>query len=642
MVAAAWVCLLAPLVGCVVIALCGRFITRRIAGWISTLSTFVAFGGAAVAFFVMWSENSNDRSHVSTAYTWLTGGSFKVSVQILVDPLSVVMMLIVSGVGGLIVWYSMGYMAGDDEERRYFAYMSLFVFAMLLLVEAGNFLLLLVGWGLVGLASYLLIGFWHERPQAIAAAKKAFIMNAVGDATFALGVVLLVWKVGAVDFTTVFARTDSLSTTIVNLVALGLLGGAIAKSAQLPLHTWLPDAMEGPTPVSALIHAATMVTAGVYLLVRASPIFEAAVHIQHLAAVLGAITLLVAGLVALVQWDIKRVIAYSTMSQIGYMFLGAGIGAYGPAIFHLMTHAFFKALLFMSAGLVIHHLGGEQDMRKMGGLKQVLPRTHFAFLVGTLALVGIPPLAGFWSKDAIIASALDLGGGLGWTLYVMALLGTLLTGAYSFRLYYAMFRGPQHEFAPEPGASEGAHVAHRPSPAETTEHGEGPWSMLVPVGVLTVLSAIGGLLVIPGVWEPFFNWIDQVAPPVVVPNTGQDYETSALAVALALVGFWLARRAFAADRRLVTNPSTWRVLSHKFYFDELYDALFYRPGVGLANALRRWVEEPIVEGSMEEVGSETIQVSEGLARVQSGLLRTYALAISVAVAVLVVVFVAVR
>ncbi len=358
------------------------------------------------------------------------------------------MMLVVSGVGGLIVWYSMGYMAGDDEERRFFAYMSLFVFSMLMLVQAGNFLLLLVGWGLVGLASYLLIGFWHKRPEAVAAAKKAFVMNAIGDATFALAIVLLIWSTGTLEFLGVFEEVDALSNTTVNLVALGLLGGAVAKSAQIPLHTWLPDAMEGPTPVSALIHAATMVTAGVYLLVRAHPIFEAAPDIQSLAAILGTVTLLVAGLVALVQWDIKRVIAYSTMSQIGYMFLGAGIGAYGFAIFHLMTHAFFKALLFLAAGVVIHHLHDEQDIRRMGGLKTALPRTHIAFLIGTVALVGLPPFAGFWSKDAIIASALARGDALGWTLFVASLVGVLLTGAYSFRLYFTVFQGAPQEAPP--------------------------------------------------------------------------------------------------------------------------------------------------------------------------------------------------
>ena len=394
MIAGAWVCLLAPLAGALAITLAGPWISRRAAGWISTLTTFVAFAGALVAFFGLWSRDAEDREQLSTAYTWLAAGDFEVGMEILVDPLSVVMMLIVSGVGGLIVWYSMGYMAGDDEERRYFAYMSLFVFSMLLLVQAGNFLLLLVGWGLVGLASYLLIGFWHARAEAVAAAKKAFVMNAIGDATFALAIVLLVWSTGTLELLGVFEEVDGLSDTTVNLVALGLLGGAVAKSAQIPLHTWLPDAMEGPTPVSALIHAATMVTAGVYLLVRAHPIFEAAPDVQSLAAILGTVTLLVAGLVALVQWDIKRVIAYSTMSQIGYMFLGAGIGAYGFAIFHLMTHAFFKALLFLAAGVVIHHLGGEQDIRRMGGLKTALPRTHVAFLIGTVALVGIAAVRG--------------------------------------------------------------------------------------------------------------------------------------------------------------------------------------------------------------------------------------------------------
>ncbi|HEX2427914.1 MAG TPA: NADH-quinone oxidoreductase subunit L [Gaiellaceae bacterium] len=627
MIAGAWLCLASPLVGAVGITVAGGRISRRTAGWISTLTTFLAFGGALVAFIGLWASDPSDREQVSSAYTWLAAGDFQVQVQILLDSLSSTMMLIVSGVGGLIVWYSMGYMAGDDEERRYFAYMSLFVFSMLLLVQSGNFLLLLAGWGLVGLASYLLIGFWHHRPEAVAAAKKAFVMNAIGDATFALGLVLLIWETGTLDFAGVFQQADTLSTTMINLVALGLLGGAIAKSAQIPLHTWLPDAMEGPTPVSALIHAATMVTAGVYLLVRASPIFEAAPDVQHLAAILGAITLLVAGVVALVQWDVKRVIAYSTMSQIGYMFLAAGIGAYGYAIFHLMTHAFFKALLFMSAGLVIHHLDGEQDMRKMGGLRSVMPRTHLAFLVGALSLAGIPIFAGFWSKDGIVAAAFASDDALGAVLYAAGLVGALLTGLYTFRLYYTVFRGEPSDFVRE-HTHEG--------------HGEGPLSMVVPVGVLTVLATVGGLVVIPGVWEPFLQWIDETAEPLVVASVAQDYGTSAIAVSLALVGLFLARRAFGAGRQLVTSPGLWRVLEHKLYFDELYDALFYRPAVALSQTLRRNVEEPVVERSLDEIGSGTIQVGGEVARTQSGLLRSYALAVALAVSVLVVVFVSVR
>jgi len=627
MIAGAWVCLLSPLAGAVAITLAGGRISRSTAAWISVLTTFVAFAGALVAFFGLWAADPADREQVSTAYTWLASGDFEVQLQILLDTLSSTLMLIVSGVGGLIVWYSMGYMKGDEQERRYFAYMSLFVFSMLMLVEAGNFLLMLVGWGLVGLASYLLIGFWHHKPEAVAAAKKAFVMNAIGDATFALALVLLIWATGTVEFGDVFDQVDSLSSTTVNLVALGLLGGALAKSAQIPLHTWLPDAMEGPTPVSALIHAATMVTAGVYLLVRASPIFEAAPDVQHLAAILGAITLLVAGVIALVQWDIKRVIAYSTMSQIGYMFLGAGVGAYGYAIFHLMTHAFFKALLFMTAGLVIHHLEGEQDIRKMGGLRSVMPRTHVAFAVGGLALMGIPIFSGFWSKDGIVSAAFSSGDALGYTLAAAGLVGALLTGLYTARLYFAVWRGAQSDLVKE-HAHEG--------------HGEGPRSMTIPVGVLTVLATIGGLVVIPGVWEPFLHWIDETAEPLVQATVAEDYALSAVAVLLALLGFFLARHAFEKGRQFVTNPGIWRVLERKLYFDEAYDALFYRPAAALSVALRRNVEEPVVERSLDEIGSGAIQVGGEVGRVQSGLLRTYAIAVAFAVSVLIIVFVAVR
>ncbi len=362
----------------------------------------------------MWPRSATRRASgrtITSAFGLIETHALSVKLNLLVDPLSLVMMLVVSGVGTLIVAYSIGYMKGEDEERRYFAYIAFFVFSMLLLVEAANFFVLLVGWGLVGLSSYLLIGFWQEKPSAIAAAKKAFIVNSVGDAAMALSLFLLLQHAGTLDFVPIFANAGLLGTNawVINLVAAGLLAGAIAKSAQIPLHTWLPDAMEGPTPVSALIHAATMVTAGVYLIVRAHPLFEQAVHVQQTAAGIGAVTLLATGAIALVQTDIKRVIAYSTMSQIGYMFLAAGIGAYSAAMFHLVTHAFFKALLFLAAGVVIHALGGEQDMRKMGGLRRKMPRTFIAMLIGAGSLAGLPLLAGFFSKDAILAIAFSGG-----------------------------------------------------------------------------------------------------------------------------------------------------------------------------------------------------------------------------------------
>src|SRR6476619_3022270 len=427
MVWGAWICLLSPLVAACLITLGGTRLSRRAAGYLATASCFVAFGGALASFIGLLGRDASQREIVSTAWTWITGGSYQSGLEVLIDPLSVFMMLIVSGVGALIVAYSLGYMDGDKEERRYIAYMALFVFSMLLLVQGGNLLLLLAGWGMVGLSSYLLIGFWHERPSAIAAAKKAFVMNAIGDATMALALFLLIQRTGSLDFEKVFSQAGSFGPWAANLIALGLLGGAVAKSAQLPLQTWLPDAMEGPTPVSALIHAATMVTAGVYLIVRTHPLFELAPKIEDLAAGLGAATLLMAGLIALVQTDIKRVIAYSTMSQIGYMFLAAGLGAYSSSMFLLMTHAFFKALLFMAAGLVIHALAGEQDIRRMGGLRALMPRTYWAFVVGAVALTGVPPFSGFVAKDSILAAALAAGW-YGQILWVAGVVGTFLTG----------------------------------------------------------------------------------------------------------------------------------------------------------------------------------------------------------------------
>jgi NADH-quinone oxidoreductase subunit L len=534
------------------------------------------------------------------------------------------MMLIVTGVGSLIVAYSVGYMDGEDEERRFFAYMSLFVFSMLLLVQGGNLLLLLAGWGMVGLSSYLLIGFYQDRPSAIAAAKKAFVMNAVGDATMALALFLLIEHTGHLDYRTVFANSPQ-GGTVANLIALGLLGGAVAKSAQIPLHTWLPDAMEGPTPVSALIHAATMVTAGVYLIARTHVLFENAYVIQDLAAGLGAATLLMAGLIALVQTDIKRVIAYSTMSQIGYMFMGVGLGAYSSGMFHLLTHAFFKALLFLAAGLAIHAIAGEQDIRKLSGIGKFMPQTKWLFLVGSLALVGIPPFSGFFSKDSILAAALDHGW-YGDVLFVAGELGALLTGLYAFRLFFIVFTGEPSEFARE-------HFhAHNGK--------EGPLSMRWTVGVLGLLAAVGGFLQFTPVWHPLSDWLAPVAAPIAEATNGQEAIASIWAVALGVTGIAVAWLIYGA--KSMSAPAPVRALEKKFYWDELYDWLWYHPADLIARGLAAFVERPLIAGSLALVGEGFGLGSRELGKAQNGLVRTYALALAGSVAILVVVFLSVR
>jgi NADH-quinone oxidoreductase subunit L len=629
LITAAWICLLSPLGAALLITLGGTRISRRAAGYLATLSVLVSFVAALVALFRLLDEPAEERSHVSTLWTWLTAGDFEVGLSILVDPLSVFMMLVVSGVGFLIVAYSIGYMDGSDEERRYFAYMALFVFSMLLLVQSGDLVILLSGWGLVGLCSYLLIGYEQERPAAIAAAKKAFIMNAVGDATMALALFLLIQRLGTLEYGGVFEGVDGIGGDwAMTLIALGLLGGAVAKSAQIPLHTWLPDAMEGPTPVSALIHAATMVVAGVFMLVRLNPVFEQAPGIQDLAAGLGAITLLVAGLIALVQTDIKRVIAYSTMSQIGYMFLGAGLTSYGNSMFHLMTHAFFKALLFLAAGIVIHALVMEQDMRKMGGLGRMLPKTYAAMLIGALALAGIPPLAGFFSKDPLLAAALDAGA-YGQLLWAVGLAGTFLTGLYTFRMIFIVFGGEPSPFVRE-------HL-HRPG------HTMPALWMAWTVGALAVLSVIGGWIQFSPFWHPLSDFLEPVAVPGIEPTSLQDAVTSVLAVGLGLAGIAIAWWIYSARRAEVPRFAfAQRVLEHKFYVDELYDTVFYRPAAWMAAAAIRFVEGPLIAGSIRGVTEGTRLLATRLTEVQTGLLRTYALALGSGAALLTLVFLVVR
>ncbi|HSC20288.1 MAG TPA: NADH-quinone oxidoreductase subunit L [Solirubrobacterales bacterium] len=628
MVAAAWVCLFLPLGATLLIALRGNGMSRRAAGWLSTLSVAGSFAAAVVAFALMLGEQPEQRtSHTSTAWEWLTAGNLRFGLTILVDPLSVMMMLIVAGVGALIVGYSIGYMDAEDEERRFFAYMALFVFSMLLLVEGGNLLMLLAGWGLVGLSSYLLIGFYHQRPSAVAAAKKAFIMNAFGDATMALALFLLIQQTGTLDYQAVFSKVDGLSTTVVVLVALGLLGGAVAKSAQLPLQTWLPDAMEGPTPVSALIHAATMVTAGVYLIVRTAPIFEQAPTVQDIAAGLGTATLVLAGLIALVQTDVKRVIAYSTMSQIGYMFLGAGIGAYSAAMFHLMTHAFFKALLFLGAGIVIHALGGEQDIRRMGGLGRTMRLTALAMLVGGLSLSAIPPFSGFWSKDSILDSALA-DGTYGYVLYVCGVVGAFLTGLYTFRMLIAVF-----------GGGQSAHLREHP-PHES--HGVVRWTMGLTVGTLAVLSVVGGFLQVAygSHLTAITDWLDPVAPPLVEASTTQEIVGSVISVSMGTLGILTAWLVYS--RHAIRVPRPWALLEQKFYFDRLYDAVFYRPAVATTRLLYALVEGPLVAGSIAGIAAGVRDLGGWARELQTGLVRTYVLAIAASLAVLTLVFIAVR
>ena len=624
-----WLVLLTPLLGLGFNIAIGSSVSNRLVTRVASLSILAGFVFAVLALIDLLTRDDSQRSIVSTGWRWLSGGTFVVDVSILVDPLSVVMMLVVTGVGYLIHAYSVGYMHGDGEEKRFFAYLNLFVFSMLLLVLAGNFVILLAGWGLVGLSSYLLIGFWWQRPTAVAAAKKAFIMNAIGDVGLTLGIFVIWNHFHTVNYDLVFVQAPGqigMGSSTANWIALLLLVGAVAKSAQLPLHTWLPDAMEGPTPVSALIHAATMVTAGVYLIARMWPLFTLAPDISDLVALIGVATLTLAGLIALVQTDIKRVIAYSTMSQIGYMFCGVGIGAYSAGIFHLVTHAFFKALLFLGAGVVIHALRDEQDMRKMGGMGRFLPYTTVVMWIGALALVGVPPFSGFFSKDLILSDALARGDWVGYTVWGLGLLGAFVTALYTFRLMFLVFHGEPSEFARKQGE---AHAGH----------GEGPGAMLWTIGVLAVGAATAGLLNIPGAAHTISNFLEPPLPLGPEPTGGQELGTSVLAVSLALIGFAAAHalwgRKSATTRRIALSTAPLeRVLQNKFGFDILYDRAFSRPAAALARGGQRYWEDGAVTGSMNVVAATGSWASRMLSNAQSGLVRVYALAIAVGIVIL--------
>ncbi|HEY2955888.1 MAG TPA: NADH-quinone oxidoreductase subunit L [Candidatus Eisenbacteria bacterium] len=624
-----WIIPALPLGAVALNLLAGDRLRKAGTAWLGCGSVALAFAAAVRAVLELASRPAAERTIVEHAYTWMQVGDFRVDVSFLLDPLSAVMVLVVTGVGFLIHVYSVGYMAHDPSFRRFFLYLNLFMWAMLTLVLADNFLLLFVGWEGVGLCSYLLIGFWYERPAAAEAGKKAFIMNRIGDFGFILGMLLILAWCGTLEFKQVFALAPlvfAVGSAGVTAATLLLFLGATGKSAQIPLYTWLPDAMEGPTPVSALIHAATMVTAGVYMVARCHVLFQLAPLSLETVAVVGAATALFAATIGLVQNDIKRVLAYSTVSQLGYMFFACGVGGFGAGVFHLMTHAFFKALLFLGAGSVIHALSGEQDLRYMGGLASRLPWTHRTMLAGTVAIAGLPPFAGFFSKDEILADAFASGH---YGVWAVGLVGAALTGFYMFRLYLLAFRG-------EPRLTpEAEHHLH-----------ESPPSMVIPLAVLALLSVVGGWI---GVGAPFregeslfARWLAPVfegareaahAPL----SAGAEWALVGASVAVAVAGLGLAFAFYGrstAEPLERAAPRLYATLVHKYWVDELYDRAVVRTVYSLSQRLWTFWDEKVVDGAVNGIAYLMEGTSALLRLFQTGFVGTYALFFTLGVVVL--------
>src|ERR1700738_827970 len=606
--------LLVPLAGFLVNALFGWLLPRRVVGWVGAGLIGLAFLFALLTLSQVLGGQKLDQTY----FTWWQSGDFNVPFNLYVDALSTLMILVITGVGFLIHVYSIGYMREDSGFSRFFAYMNLFVFSMLLLALAGTLLWLIIGWAMVGLSSYLLIGFWFERRSAVLAARKAFVMNTIGDVGMVFAAFLIFLNLRVLDFQDLFNRVHQLPKggTVMTAICLLLLVGAVAKSAQLPLHTWLPDAMEGPTPVSALIHAATMVTAGVYLVARMHLLYDWAPTAAATVAVIGGVTALYAATIGMTQVDIKRILAYSTMSQIGYMFLAVGIGAYAAGMFHFMTHAFFKALLFLAAGNVIHAFHDDQDIRHMGNLRAGLPITFWTFLIGTLSISGFPLFAGFFSKDEIIRAALNATGGEFW-LGVLALLTAGLTAYYMFRLFFIAFGW-------EWLAHDDRHL-HEALPVQT-----------IPIVILAAGAVVAGYIPVASFLTPVFGRAVEV-------GTAAFIGLAALSVLVALVGFGVAYLLHARRPELAV---AWRtrlgpihaLVEHKYYIDELYDRLFVRPGLALARFLNDVVEPRVIDGAVNAVAAAVMVEAEGVQGIQTGRVRRYALVtLGGAVGVLVIV-----
>jgi NADH-quinone oxidoreductase subunit L len=644
-----WLILAFPVVGMLVISFGWRTLGGRTPGWIASAAIGLSFLASIGALVELQDRPEDARSLVDGAFTYAATADFDVDLAILVDPLSVFMCLVVSGVSFLIHVYSVAYMGGDRGYARYFAYLNYFVFSMLLLVLAANFVLLIVGWAFVGAASYLLISFWYRRTTATYAGIKAFVINVIGDVGLVVAAFLLLDRTGSLDYAGVFETVDEVFArndgTLIAACLL-ILVGAFAKSAQLPLHTWLPDAMEGPTPVSALIHAATMVTAGVYLIARMHPLFELAPTAADVSAIIGTATLVFAASVALAVTDLKRIIAYSTISQIGYMVLGVSVAAYGAGLFHLMTHAFFKALLFMGAGSVIGAMAGIQDIDRMGGFRRAMPFTFLTFTVGALALAGFPLMSGFFSKDEVLAFTINRGGGY----LVLAIAGYLaagLTAFYAFRMVFRVFFG---EPVPEARELEQGHLAHHepanpmtgepedsdvgfPGPEHHVAERSAP--MRAAMGPLAFLAVIGGIVAVPGLTDTLEHFLEPTFEDSrfrdTAPTEGAEWLGLVAGGLVAIAGIatafvvYVRRRGLAAQVR-ERLAGVHDFLAHKWYFDELFDAVFVRPAATAGSFGRRVIETEFVQGVIVGGATGVVRAGTTLARsVQTGYLRAYAL-----------------
>ena len=625
-----WLIPILPLAGAAINGLLGKRSSRT-----AVTTVGLVFSGAAFAWalLVALRVSSVVLPHPEYVAHWIRSGSFSADFALYLDQLSLIMLLVVTGVGFLIHIYSVGYMWDDPSYYRFFAYLNLFMFFMLTLILANNYLVMFIGWEGVGLASYLLIGFWFTKDSAASAGKKAFIVNRIGDFGFLIALFLIIQHFGSLNFTQVFAQVQPLapetaSAGLLTAIGILLMVGACGKSAQIPLYVWLPDAMEGPTPVSALIHAATMVTAGVYMVSRSHMIFERAPMALMVVAVIGTLTALFAATIGITQTDIKKVLAYSTISQLGYMFLACGVGAFSAGIFHLMTHAFFKGLLFLAAGSVIHAVGGEQDMRKMGGLRAYIPVTFATMFIATLAITGIPPFAGFWSKDEILWQAYQTS----WVYWLIGVITAFLTSFYMFRLLFMTFWGDYRSSQVDEHGR--VHAAHGQDGHGHGEPHESPMVMLVPLMILAFLSIVGGLV---GIGNRFEHFLAPVFASGAVSETAAEtassvteYVLMGFSVAVAFLGLFFAYVLYVSRPHLPRKISDalngfYTAVLNKYYVDEFYAKLFVKPLVeGSTSILWQGIDRRVIDDTVNNAAEGAGQVSDEVRHMQSGNLRSYA------------------